>query len=124
MKRNLDLLRNIILFLEENLKYGHSLNSTKLYDNFKDYEESEFLYQVFLLGDSNFISLRDESGHDYKLFYIDYITSKGQDFLDSFREKEIWNTAKEKVKNIGGFTLDLLVETGKEYLKQKLSLVP
>jgi len=121
MKRNLDLLRKILLHLENDVEYGSSINSGKLYKYFKDYKESEFLYQVFLLMDSGLIVAIDKSGLNYKLFFIKEITSKGHDFIDSFREQDTWSQTKEKAKKIGSFTLDILMEIGKEYIKQKIS---
>ncbi|MDP2893014.1 MAG: DUF2513 domain-containing protein [Sulfurimonas sp.] len=120
MKRDLDLLRKILLHLENDVEYGNSINSTKLYQHFTEYKESEFLYQIFLLNDSGLITATDRSGNDYKLFYIKEITSKGHDFIDSFREQDIWNQTKEKVKSIGSFTLDTFMEIGKEYIKQNM----
>ncbi len=119
MKRNLDLLRKILLHLENDVEYGNSVNSGKLYQHFTEYKESEFLYQILLLNDAGLITAIDQSGNDYKLFYIKEITSKGQDFIDSFREQDIWNQTKEKAKKIRSFTLDIFMEIGKEYIKRQ-----
>ncbi len=78
------------------------------------------MYQIFLLNNSGLISATEQSGNNYKLFFIKEITSKGQDFIDSFREQDIWNQTKEKVKNIGSFTLDTFMKIGKEYIKRQI----
>ena len=71
MKRDLDLLRKILLHLENDAEYGNSINSTKLHkQHFTEYKESEFLYQISLLNDAGLIRAIDRSGNDYKLYAI------------------------------------------------------
>lgn len=54
------------------------------------------------------------------MFIINTITFDGQDFVDTIRQKETWNIVKIKAVEIGGFSLSLLVEIGKNYLKKQL----
>ena len=64
--------------------------------------------------------LKDLSG--LREFMIFRITSKGHDFLDTFRNDTIWSDVKEKASVVGGFTISLLTELGKSYIKSKLGL--
>lgn len=124
MKRDLDLIRQIMLTLEEKMEYGKNFQSAQLIEVMQDKTLSaeKLAYHIGLLVESDLIRAKEykyQSGEptDYLIFTI---TSQGQDFIDTIRQDTTWNKIKEKASNIGGFTLSLLVDIGKEYLKKQL----
>ena len=63
-----------------------------------------------------------KSFSDGSIFMINTITFDGQDFIDTIRQKHLWDITKDKAVEIGGFSLSLLVEIGKDYLKKQIGL--
>lgn len=125
MKRDLDLIREIMLVLEDKMEYGKNFMSDKLFEIMKNETLSieKLAYHIGLLAESNFIKVKEYKIDNEASFYvINTITSDGHDFIDTIREKHTWDIVKEKAVKIGGFTLSLLVDIGKEYLKKEICL--
>ena len=126
MKRDLDLIREIMLVLEDKMEYGKNFKSTQLIEIMQDkiFSAEKLAYHVGLLVENDFIKAKEyrhQSGEHNK-YIINTITSQGQDFIDTIRQDITWNKIKEKASNIGGFTLSLLVDIGKEYLKKQIGI--
>ena len=126
MKRDLDLIREIMLVLEDKMEYGKNFQSTHLIEVMQDKTLSveKLAYHLGLLVENDFIKAKEyrhQSGEPTD-YLINTITSQGQDFIDTIRQDITWNKIKEKASNIGGFTLSLLVDIGKEYLKKQIGI--
>ena len=126
MKRDLDLIREIMLVLEDKMEYGKNFQSTHLIEFMQDKTLSveKLAYHLGLLVESDFLKAKE-----YKYlrgeptdYLINTITSQGQDFIDTIRQDTTWNKIKEKASSIGGFTLPLLVDIGTEYLKKQIGI--
>lgn len=123
MKRDLDLLRNIMKYLEENLVPGQIIKSSKI-TQFGDSDEVHLMIaeHIKLLLDDNLIeTLKPIEVQGFTIFMINRITSKGHDFLDALRSDTVWNKTKEKMKEVGGFTLGIALEIAKEQIKKLIS---
>ncbi|MDD3468237.1 MAG: DUF2513 domain-containing protein [Campylobacterales bacterium] len=127
MKRDMDLLREIMLYLEEKLDYAasDSIDSFPMSDDLSytsDEAYNKMAYHIQLLLDDGLIDARKLSMGGINKYLILTITSKGHDFIDTLRDSKVWEYTKEKVKSIGGFTVALLLDVGKDYLKKQLGL--
>ena len=112
-----------MLVLEDKMEYGKNFKSTQLIEIMQDkiFSAEKLAYHVGLLVENDFIKAKEyrhQSGEPTD-YLINTITSQGQDFIDTIRQDITWNKIKEKASNIGGFTLSLLVDIGKEYLKKQ-----
>ena len=126
MKRDLDLIRAIMLTLEENMEYGKNFQSAKLFEIMKGESLTleKLAYHIGLLVEGRFIQVKElkfKSGEP-TVYLINTITSQGQDFIDTIRQDTTWNKIKEQAYAIGGFSLSLLVDIGKEYLKKQIGI--
>ncbi|WP_037956844.1 MULTISPECIES: DUF2513 domain-containing protein [unclassified Sulfurospirillum] len=125
MKRDVELIRNIMLHLEEHLVPNSIINARdlSLYDKSSNEEFQVLLEHINQLLENELIEakpLKDLSG--LREFMIFRITSKGYDFLDILRNDTVWKDVKEKASVVGGFTISLLIDLGKSYLKLKFGL--
>lgn len=121
MKLNNECIRDLLFYLEENLKYHQRLyvHDIKL----KSYSPDELLYTVERLKEANFLNCFGGIYSKYNLpLSIDSITYQGHQFLDSIRDEHVWNSAKSKIKTVTSVTLPILQELCSTYLKQKLGL--
>jgi hypothetical protein len=48
------------------------------------------------------------------------LTWAGHDFLDSVRDPKIWRATKDRVKEAGGFTIEILAASAKEIISHNL----
>jgi len=116
MKRNMDLVRAILLAAEE-VPAGQQI--TKIVVP-RGVTKAECLGHVEILIDAGFIK-----GHvnDYLIgtFRIDRITWHGLDFLQATKDEKIWNKAKKHVMvEAGSWTIGLLLEYLRREAAQKL----
>lgn len=126
MKRDLDLIRQIMLTLEEKMEYGKNFKSAQLIEVMQDKTLSadKLAYHLGLLVESDFIKAKEykhQSGEPTN-YLINAITSQGQDFIDTIRQDTTWNKIKEKAYEIGGYNLPLLADIGFDILKDKIGL--
>ena len=99
MKRNLDLLRDIMLKIEAS---DRTTSIASFSDNDSDYPTISF--HIHLLLDNHFINADILYGFcggidDFKIIRL---TSEGCDYLDNIRNNSVWTKVKERLAAIGG----------------------
>lgn len=108
MKRNLDLIRHILLTTEDS-------NASELKVNdyvTNQYSIKEISYHITLLIEADYIiALRaDNLGSLYPEYIVQRLTYKGHDFLDTIRNDNVFNKTKTVVKSTVGTTALTLVK--------------
>lgn len=101
MKRNLDLIRNMLLLIEANDKPSGMDSSAFTSLN----PDSEIIdYHLYLLADSGYIDYSEVNtiGHFYPQIIVNWMTNAGCDYLDAVRSASIWETTKDKLSAVGG----------------------
>lgn len=96
MKRDLDLIRDILLKIESFDKdriYAHDLAT-----NLEDLKKACF--HIRLLMDNNYIEAIDASTKISDDYIIKRITSAGFDYLDNIRDDKVWAKTKSKVESV------------------------
>ena len=98
MKRDMDLVRQILLSMESRTD---TLTPAPL--PFRDdYPAGVVSHHVRLLHEADFIDAVDYTGVGSPLnWYPRYIKPKGYDFLDDARNPTVWKAAKEKLASHG-----------------------
>lgn len=119
MKRDIDLIRNILEVLEaQEPDFTCSITNVK---ELKPLRRPAGLEEV-----TEHLALMFEAGLLVGLppqpmaFVIYRISWKGHDFLDSTRNPTVWAKTKERALKAGGWTFDLLLETAREELKRRI----
>ena len=119
MQRDLDLIRKIILAVED-LSTG-SVNDSLEVEN---YNREQIGYHSYLIIDSGLAYgidctfLEDTS----PIWRIQRLTSAGHDFADSARNDTNWNNAKEIIKDGGGATLGIVKDILASIIKKTIGL--
>ena len=116
MRLNHDYVRNILLFIEEELDYQNTktptyhneISDSDLITNakFSKCEKQELVYALELLLKEHFIECAD------KPYFVDGnlmtariigLTWSGHKLLDNVRNDTVWSAVKQKAKKFGGF---------------------
>ncbi|TBG08438.1 DUF2513 domain-containing protein [Rhizobium leguminosarum] len=119
MKRDMDLVRGLLLKLEARYR-GVGVLSFDYDDEELQIGGAESLaiaYHLGLLLDAGFVS-GEKTGSGQ--FIMEGMTWAGHEFLDSVRNEEIWKRTQEGINFAGGLTLDLVKGLAKGYAKKKL----
>jgi len=119
MKRNMDLIRELLLKLEGMPIAPGAVMHLRSYDDemkMSGYEDAEVEYHLNLIVEAGLIDtggLRAMEGIGFRA-----LTWAGHDFVDSIRNPEVWAKTKQGALAAGGFTMDLLKDLAKGLLKK------
>lgn len=118
--RDMDLIRQLLLDLEA-FQQRPSGVSHLIAENFeiKGYDSNQIDYHLSLINEAGLI---DDGGlHPAVGIGFRRLTWAGHDFLDSVRDKTVWDKTKATAVKAGGFSVDLLAGIAKEIIKQNLA---
>ena len=105
MKRDMDLIRKIMLKIEEEYRSSAIINLS-----IDGYDRETVAYHCRILNDAGFVS--DYEGRyasdQLYMFWVGPLTWEGNDFLDKIRDDGIWHKTKEVITKKG---LPLIVDT-------------
>ncbi len=125
MKRNLDLVRDLLLKIEAGQRVFETLSS----------EDAAVLHvavaQPMSQADADALSDHLDLLENGQLIDIEFrsaggsvsfkgLTWAGHDFLDSVRDPEIWARTKRGAEESQGFTIDLLKDLAKGFIKKQI----
>jgi hypothetical protein len=111
MKREQDLIREILLAVEANDKNPLDWIELKI----ANYTKRQISYHVHLLDEAGYLEAIDVStmGEDGYCWYPKRLTFHGHEFLETVRQPEVWAKTKEIAKNGGSMAIEVLLEIGK-----------
>jgi len=117
MKRDMDLVRTILLKVED--------EGTTPIDWIEDFSiegrsDEEVYYHVWLLHQAGFIDALDGSTMEGFQHLPRCLTWRGAEFLDSIRDPEVWRKTKAGAAIAGGAGIELLWDLAKAYGKLKV----
>jgi hypothetical protein len=104
MKRNFDLIRELLLRIEAS---EYPLEEIEI----EGFSKIEILYNLNLLLEAGLIKGMVHASYDHSLQIVrpDRLTWEGHDFLDAARNKNIWAKAKQRLnEKLGSVPFDVL----------------
>lgn len=113
MKLNHDCVRDVLLYLEDNLFLGKKIKfdfKTDIALNSK-YSNDDLVYTSLKLLEADFINAKTyNSVQSYGPVVIEItsITYNGHLFLDNIRDNNVWNKAKNITKSLTSVSISLL----------------
>lgn len=114
MKLNPDCVRDIMLFLENNLSISSDdlkIIETNVFTIAKslDYPIGEIANTLLVLGEANFIKCPHSYANNriYTL-NVSHITYSGYEFIERIRPKTVWDKVKKIGANIGSLSIDMI----------------
>jgi hypothetical protein len=121
MKRDMDLVRSLMIRLEElPIDPGSVVhlepNEPEL--AFEGYSTAQVDYHLSLLREVGLI----ECPGSQPMIGVTFsrLTWIGHDFVDATRDPEIWRKTMKAADAAGSFTVEILVELAKAYIKAKI----
>lgn len=119
MKLNYDCMRDVLLFLEDNLAYTDNVELKHKRFNIgtisseleSKHDKFDVQYSIEKLAEINYIRLVDVKYSSNRCImdgYIDDITMYGYDFLEQIREDNIWKATKDITYKIGVTSINML----------------
>lgn len=122
MKRDMDLLRDILLTIEKCPDVPPKTLRIESFSNLCG-NQAVISLHIELLIEAGLIEAKPFPRDDYiKGFDIARITFAGYDYLDSIRNAKIWYKVKQKIAAVGGATLDIVKAAAIEEVKKELNI--
>ncbi len=121
MKRDMDLVRRILLEVEKTQYPGgpHELS-------IEGYAKEEVTYHIELLKEAGLLLAMSTKSFGGVQHYPIRLTWEGHEFLDAARDDIRWSRTKEVMGKVGGFTLEMvkavLIALLKEAVGQYMAL--
>ena len=121
MKRDLDLIRQMLLLIEESKDVPPN---SLCVDDFLDLNDKSAVIalHIGLLADAGFVEVEKPRHGDITDWSITRMTFAGYEYLDAIRNDRIWRDVKAKVREVGGVTFDVIKELAVEAMKKYLGL--
>ena len=121
MKLNYDCVRDLLLYLEENLTYDNPININNL--TLKDYSNLDLVYTADKLNEADFIScIRskyvDKAG---PVLIAKSITYNGHQFLDTVRDEKVYTETKSVLSSFKSVSIEIFTETASKVLTSLIS---
>ena len=106
MKLNKDCIRDLLLYLEDNLSYTSDININNL--KFKNYTEEELVYTCERLIEADFLSCIVSKGFEMPIIIAKNITYRGHEFLDNIRDDSVWKETKKITSKFASTSVQII----------------
>jgi hypothetical protein len=121
MKRDMDLIRELLLKLESVPREMGDVFSFSPEDkevSVEGYTPAQIEYHLSLLREIGFI----ECPGSQPMLGITFsgLTWAGHDYIDAVRDPDIWRKTKQGAEAAGGFTIDILRDLAKGFIKTQI----
>ncbi|HTV34223.1 MAG TPA: DUF2513 domain-containing protein [Methylocella sp.] len=124
MKRDMDLIRELLLRFEAlDIPPGvvRMLHPSNPFFAVEGFTDREIGHHLRMLVSAGFVETAGSMpfGHDGSIVFRQ-ISWQGHDFLDSVRDPKIWEKTKSGAEAAGGFTVDLLKDLAKGFIRKQI----
>jgi hypothetical protein len=123
MKRDMDLIRKILLLFEETETDRISMKKITL----SEYSKEKIFFHVEIMKEAGLLHhsvtrFTGQNGRSWGTSIEHGLrpTMLGYDFLDAVRDPEMWKKTKEGALQAGGWTFDLLLDLAKGFARKKI----
>lgn len=109
LKLNHDCIRDLLLFIENNLEYGFYIDVNSVQIN--DYSKEEILYSADKLYEAGYISVDRRvtiGSKGMPQINIKSITWDGHQFLDNVRDRNVWENTNDILSNFSSVSIGVV----------------
>jgi hypothetical protein len=121
MKRDMDLIRDLLLYIEEDPIFDGArwmTPGTPSEIGVPGRSLEEVAYHLTLMIEASLV--RGQWGSPMPM--VSRLTWEGHEFLDNIRDKGIWSATKKKIGGLQSVAMSVLVEVAKAEVKKHLGL--
>nr|DAP67149.1 MAG TPA: YjcQ protein [Caudoviricetes sp.] len=104
MKLFHDCVRDVMLYLEDNLEDTYFINSESI--TLKKYSSKDITYTLKKLAEAGFIEI-DKVTYENN-FNIKWMTYYGHQFLDNIRDNKVWSETKSILSKFSSVSLNMV----------------
>lgn len=115
MKLNQDCIRDLLLYLEENLKLNDYLSISNI--SLKNYSSEELLYTADKLYEAGYLKCsRKVYDNTDLMIFVSSITYTGHQFLDNIRDDKVFAKTKSILSGFKSVSIEIIPETASKVI--------
>ena len=115
MKLNQDCIRDLLLYLEENLKLNDYLSISNI--SLKNYSSEELLYTTDKLYEADYLKCsRKVYDNTDLMIFVSSITYTGHQFLDNIRDDKVFAKTKSILSGFKSVSIEIISETASKVI--------
>ncbi len=123
MRLNNDCVREVMLYLENNLELDGNIDSTYLPKAIQNYPADDITYSVSMLVDAEYLSVTPIKALGMgPMYIIQSITWTGHEFLDNIREPQVWKETKQITSKVGNVSLNVISQVAASVVTKMLGI--
>nr|DAU57298.1 MAG TPA: MarR family transcriptional regulator, transcription factor, TRANSCRIPTION REGULATOR.05A [Caudoviricetes sp.] len=119
MKLNHECVRDLLLYLEDNLSYNKSISINSL--TLKSYSQEELIYCAEKLIEANYLICTKADGYQPPLIVARSITYSGHQFLDNIRDNTVWKETQNILSKVTSTSLSFASNIASQVLSNIIS---
>ena len=119
MKLDNDLVRDVMLFIEDKCEITKPLTGTMI--QIPERTEDEIVYTLLKLDEAGFIKCSKQFYDNQTFVLVNSLTWDGHQFLDNIRDETVWNKTKQLASNFSSASISILSKIAVEVLSKMIS---
>ncbi|MGO5075220.1 DUF2513 domain-containing protein [Clostridium sporogenes] len=120
MRLNHDCIRDILLYVEENITYDiESVDVENLISKFSSkYDKDTINYHIRQIGNASLVEEVFYSEDSPEL--ISDLTWEGHEYVNNIRDSKVWAKLKDLTKNLASVSLSVLIQKAPDIVNSLL----
>lgn len=120
MRLNHETVREVLLYLEDNLQLNDELDAANI--QIPEVTTEEIIYTLEKLLEASFISARIEKPiNNFPVSAVVYsITWKGHEFIDNIRDEQVWKYAKKSLSRFSTVSISFISSVAAEVISSMI----
>lgn len=119
MKLIHDCVRDVMLYIEENLQDNRTISTSAIANDLSKYSLEDIKYTCKKLNEARYLEISNSIGGGIAIISMSY---NGHIFLDSIRDDGVWKETKSKVSKIASVSLPILQQVAATIITNKLGI--
>lgn len=120
MVLNQDCIRDLMLYLEENLKLNDYLSVSSI--SLKNYSPEELLYTADKLYEAEYLKCsRKVYDNTDLMIFVSSITYNGHQFLDNIRDEKVFTKTKSILSTFKSVSVEIISETASKVITNMIN---
>ncbi len=120
MKLDHECIRDLLLYLENNLNYGGQININNL--KIKSYNKETLMYTADKLIEAEYLNAKICWNYtEPRIIMIESISFKGHQFLDNIRDDSVWKDTKNVLSKFKSTSINFVADVSSQIIANLIS---
>ena len=120
LKLDHECIRDLLLYLENNLTYNGQLNINNL--KIRSYSKETLMYTADKLIEAEYLNAKICWNYsEHRIIMVESITFKGHQFLDNIRDDSVWKDTKNVLSKFKSTSINFIADVSSQIIANLIS---